>query len=119
MAKAVFVQKGDNIDYKAESAVEYMDVVPMASCIGVALEPIANGKTGTVSLTGVYELPAAADLGTGISISPGDAVYWNTSNSNIDKDASGVPAGIAVTAKTGTSVRVKLHPFPVAASGES
>ena len=118
MAKAVFVQKGENIDYTASSAVDYMEVVPMESCVGVALEPIAAGGTGTVSLTGVYELPAAADLGTGISISPGDAVYWNTSNSNIDKDASGVPAGIAVTAKTGTSVRVKLHPFP-AASGES
>ncbi len=118
MAKAVFVQKGENIDYKAENAVEYMEVVPMESCIGVALEPIEAGKTGTVSLTGVYELPAAADLGTGISISVGDAVYWNTSNENIDKDATGVPAGIAVTDKTGTSVRVKLHPFP-AASGES
>lgn len=118
MAKAVFVQKGENIDYTAASDIGYMEVVPLTSCIGVALEEIASGATGTVSLTGVYELPAAADLGTGISINVGDAVYWNTANENIDKDATGVPAGIAVTDKTGTSVRVKLHPFP-AVSGES
>ncbi len=117
MAKGKYIQKGETIDYTAASAVEYMEVVPMESCIGVAQEPIAAGKTGTVSLAGVYELPAAADLGTGVSISTGDAVFWNTTNENIDKDATGVPAGIAVTAKSGTSVRVKL--CPVAAPAES
>jgi predicted RecA/RadA family phage recombinase len=106
MAKAVFVQKGENIDYTAASDIGYMDVVPMASCIGVALEEIASGATGAVSLTGVYELPAA----TSLTISVGDAVFWNTTNDNIDKDESGVPAGIAVAdkASAGESVRVKL-----------
>lgn len=118
MAKAVFVQKGENIDFKASSNIEYMEVVPMASCLGVALEPIAAGETGAVSLTGVYDLPVAPDLGTGISINVGDAVYWNTTNSNITKDATDTPAGIAVAEKAGTSVRVKLYPVPVAAPGE-
>lgn len=106
MAKAVFIQQGENIDYTAANAVEYMEIVPLTSCIGVALEPIAAGAAGTVSLTGVYELPAAA----GLAINVGDAVFWNADNGNIDKDGKGVPAGIAVAAKAsaGASVRVKL-----------
>ncbi|MBQ9377982.1 MAG: DUF2190 family protein [Schwartzia sp.] len=115
MAKAVFVQKGENIDYKAETDIGYMDVVPMEKCIGVALEEIASGATGAVSLTGVYELPAA----TSLTISVGDAVFWNTTNENIDKDESGVPAGIAVEEKAsaGTSAKVKLG-FVYAAPSE-
>lgn len=118
MAKAVYVQKGENIDYKAENAVDYMDVVPMESCIGVALETIPAGGTGTVSLSGVYSITAKS-AASGCAIKVGDAVFFNTTNENIDKDASGVPAGIAVEDKesAGTSVKVKL--CPVAASGES
>lgn len=106
MATATYVQKGENIDYTAAAAVAYMEVVPLAACIGVALTPIAKGETGTVSLTGVYELPAAASL----AIDVGDKVYWNATNNNIDKTETGVPAGIAVAAKAeaGTTVRVKI-----------
>ena len=43
MAKAVFVQKGDNIDFTAADAVEYMDVVPLEDMVGVALENIPAG----------------------------------------------------------------------------
>lgn len=106
MATATYVQKGANIDYTAAKAIDYMDVVPLAACIGVALTPIAKGEKGTVSLTGVYELPAAASL----AIDVGDKVYWNAKNNNIDKTDTGIPAGIAVAPKTeaGTVVRVKI-----------
>lgn len=107
MAKAVFVQKGENIDYTAASNIEYMEIVPLTTRIGVALEAIAAGETGTVSLTGVYEMPAASSL----TISVGDAVYWNETNSSIDKTKTGgVPAGVAVAEKAaaGTTVRVLI-----------
>lgn len=106
MAIATYVKKGENIDYTATAAVAYMEVVPLASCIGVALTPIEKGATGTVSLTGVYELPAAASL----AIEVGDKVYWDTKAGNINKTDTGVPAGIAVAPKTeaGTTARVKI-----------
>lgn len=106
MATATYVQKGENIDFTATAAVSYMEVVPLAACIGVALTPIAKGETGTVSLTGVYELPAAASL----AIDVGDKVFWNAKDSVIDKTDTGIPAGIAVAPKTeaGATVRVKI-----------
>ncbi len=107
MATATYIQKGDNIDYTATKAIVYMEVVPLASRIGVALEEIAKSETGTVTLTGVFELPAAAPL----AIAVGDAVYWDSTNSVINKTATdNIPAGIAVSAKAsaGTTVRVRI-----------
>ena len=106
MATATYVQKGDNIDYKATAAVGYMQIVPLASRIGVSLGTIAAGETGTLSLRGVYEMPAAASL----AISTGEAVYWNTENSNIDKTTAMIPAGIAVADKgaADTTVLVRI-----------
>ncbi len=107
MAKAVFVQKGENIDFTAANDIEYMEIVPLTTRIGVALEAIASGETGTVSLTGVYEMPAASSL----AINVGDAVYWNETNGNIDKTKTGgIPAGIAVAEKAaaGATVRVLI-----------
>ena len=107
MAKAVFVQKGENIDYKAPSDIGYMEVVPFATRVGVALENIAAGETGTVSLTGVYELPAASNL----AIDVGDELYWNAENDCVNKTKTGgIPAGIAVSEKSaaGTSVHVLI-----------
>lgn len=106
MAKAVYVQKGDIIDYTAGKATGYLDVVTLTTRVGVALEDIAKGATGSVALTGVYELPAASSL----AIAVGDALYWNAENSSVDKTDTGIPAGMAVSPKTaaGASVRVRI-----------
>ena len=107
MATAIYVQKGQNIDYTAAADVAYMEIVPLTACVGIALEPIAAGGTGTVSLTGVYDMPAA----TSLAIAVGDKVYWNETNKNIDKTAdTGIPAGIAVAAKAeaGNVARVRI-----------
>ncbi|MBU2701681.1 putative RecA/RadA family phage recombinase [Sporomusaceae bacterium BoRhaA] len=106
MATAVHVQKGDIIDYTAAADVGYLEIVPLAAKIGIALEPIATGATGSLAITEVWELPAAAPL----EIAAGDMVYWNKTNNNIDKTNSGVLAGFAVAAKTsaGTTVWVKI-----------
>ena len=42
MATATFVQRGENIDYVAAANTAYMEVVPLAARIGVALEAIAK-----------------------------------------------------------------------------
>ena len=104
---AKFVEKGDNIDYTAASDLAYMEVVPLASRVGVALEPIAAGSVGTVTLTGAFEMPAA----TG-AIAVGAEVFWSTATNNIVA-ATGektVHAGWAIAAKAeaGTTVLVRI-----------
>ena len=103
MAKAIYVQKGKNIDYTngGEAAIEYLDIVPMVSMIGVALEEIAVGETGAVATEEVFELPA--ESGTGLTFAVGDVVYYDTTNEYVTKTATdNIPAGVAVAAKAAT-----------------
>ena len=107
MAKAVFVQNGDNIDVTVTDAVEYMDVGPLEDRVGVAMQDIPASGTGTVTLTGAYSLPAA----TGAAIKVGQKVYWDSTNSVITGTATNNTfAGYAITAKAsaGTAVTVRL-----------
>ena len=106
MAKAIFVQKGNNIDYTPNSAVEYMEIIPLEDCVGVALEAIAANETGTVTLTGVFEFPAA----TGTAVKVGEKVYWDSTNSVITTTASGnTLAGYAISAKASADATVKVR----------
>lgn len=107
MTTAEYVQNGNFIDFTAAAEVAYMEVVPLESCVGVAKTPLKAGETGTLSVTGVYKLPAKS----GIEIKQGDLVYWNNTDGVIDtKSATTVPAGWAIAAKTttGTSIEVKI-----------
>ena len=107
MAKAVYVQKGDNIDFTAAEAVGYMDVVPLEDKVGVAMQDIPAGGTGTVALTGAYAFPAA----TGAAIKVGQKVYWDGTNGVITGTATNNTfAGYAITAKAsaGAAVTVRL-----------
>ncbi len=93
---AEYVQRGNNIDFTAADGAEYMQVVPMPDRIGIAMENIQPGGTGTVTLVGVFRLPAA----TGTELQAGEKVYWDSTNGNITKTAeSNVPAGYAIAPK--------------------
>ena len=94
--KATYVQRGDNIDYMAAANVAYMEVVPLAARIGIALTEIPKGEMGTITLVGAFRLPAA----TG-KIDIGAEVYWDKSDNAIVAAASTdtVRAGYAIAAK--------------------
>lgn len=107
MAKANFIQSGNTIDYIAKpNAIKYLDVVPLISCIGVALTDIEVGDSGSLSLTGVYDLLAATPL----VIDVGDKVYWDKVNGQINKTDTDIPAGIAISPKGSatTTARIKI-----------
>jgi predicted RecA/RadA family phage recombinase len=103
-----YIQKGDVIDYiNPGAAIAYNDVVNLTTRIGIAAENIAVGATGSVAVTGVYELPA---INTD-SFAVGDALYWDPVANNLTNIALGnVPAGWATEAKllAGTTARVRL-----------
>lgn len=99
-AIAEFVQRGDNIDYKADKDIAYMEVVPLAARIGVALEAIEKGDTGTLTLTGAFKVPAVA----GTAFAAGEKVYWDAANGNVTTTAGDVVAGYTVEAKAEAAV---------------
>lgn len=102
---AIYIQKGDAIDYTPETAKAAGDIVAFGGGIGVVKEPIAAGALGALALTGVYEIPKAA-----VSIGFGDSVYLTTGG-NITTAATGnTAAGVAVeAAATGAgAIRVRI-----------
>lgn len=117
MAKASYIQKGDILDYTnaAETAVEYHDILVIGSLVGIALEPITKGSTGSVSVTGVFGLPTDAS-----DITAGMPVYWDAASGKAVKENSGslICAGVAVGASSGGAVPVKLNTLAAPAATE-
>lgn len=71
------------VDYTPSAAVAAGDVVVLADLIGVATNPIAANKFGSVCIDGVFTMPKA----TG-AISQGAIVYWDATNGNITTTAT-------------------------------
>lgn len=103
-----FVQPGEVIDYTAGANIASGQVVLMGARIGVALKAIANGETGPMQVTGVFNI---AKLSTD-NMAQGALLYWDNTNSRLTTTASGnTLAGFAATAAaaTTTSVNIKIN----------
>lgn len=82
-----YVQPGGKIVYSnSGSAISSGDVVVIGNDIGVAEDDIAaTTGSGTVNLEGVYELAKVS----GTAFSQGDDLYWDSSQEELTKTASG------------------------------
>lgn len=108
-----YLQAGDVVDYTAGAAISSGDVVEMGNLIGVAITDIANGDTGAVKISGVFELPkvSAAVIGAG------ETVMWDTSagafEDNLATPAAGDLTGGCVAVEAAgngdTTVKVKIN----------
>ena len=103
-----FVQPGEVIDYTAGANIASGQVVLMGARIGVALKAIANGETGPMQVTGVFNI---AKLSTD-NMAQGALLYWDNANSRLTTTASGnTLAGFAAAAAgaSTTSVNIKIN----------
>jgi len=103
-----FQQPGQVLDYTAGANIAVGDGVLVGARFGVALTAIANGKTGSVQVTGVFSVPK---LSTDV-IAQGALVYWDNTNKRMTTTASGnTQAGyaFAAAAASTTVVSVKLN----------
>ena len=104
-----FIQKGDKLDYTNSTGTDigYLDIVVVNNKVYIASAAIANGATGILEATGVWEFPAVATT----AFSFGDKIYYDATAGNVNKTASGNSyCGLAVAAKasSGTSAWVNI-----------
>ena len=94
MSKAVYWQRGESLDYKNSgvAVIEANTIIDLKTRIGVAGTSINPGETGSVHVTGVYEIKKTA---TG-AIEMGAAVYFD--GTGITTTNGGTPAGYAAAA---------------------
>lgn len=106
--KATYIQRGETIDYKNETAdaIKIDSVVSLGTRIAVAGDNIAAGATGVLHTVGVFSIPKAAE-----EITIGSDVYYDETNDCITATAgTNIPAGYAVqtASASDTKVNVKL-----------
>jgi predicted RecA/RadA family phage recombinase len=109
MAVAMFVQKGDQIDYKPSAAVAAGDVVVQGDLIGIAKQPIEANVLGALAVTGVFDVAKASATVFAVGVK----VYWDAANKVcVTADGGGAnkllgKAALAAGAGV-TTVRVRL-----------
>ena len=69
---ARYVQKGDSIDYRPETAVAAGDVIVIADLIGIARLDIEAHTLGSLAVVGVFDITKAEG-----QIPAGATVYWD------------------------------------------
>ena len=110
-----YVQEGEVIDHtNAGAAIASGDVVVMGQQMGVALVDIGTGETGSVKLSGVFNI-AKVDAAV---VAQGESVVWDSSVLKFD-DNLAVPASgdvslccVAIESKGATTdetIAVKLN----------
>lgn len=103
-----FVQPGEVIDYTAGADIASGQVVLMGARIGVALKAIANGETGPMQVTGVFNIAKSSTD----NMAQGALLYWDNTKSRLTTAATGnTLAGFAAAAAaaTTTSVNIKIN----------
>lgn len=103
-----YIRPGHVIDYVASGAKTAGQVVLIGARIGVCEADIANGATGSVQVTGVFNI---AKLSTDV-VAQGAALYWDNTNSRLTTTSAGnTLAGYAFTAAGNgdTTVNIKLN----------
>lgn len=72
MSKASYWQRGESLDYKnvTDTKIEANTVISFGSHIGIAGTDILPGETGSIHVTGVFEMPKtsteAIEMGTDV-----------------------------------------------------
>ena len=104
---AKFIQEGKAIEITAAADITANDVVVFGGIVGVAPADISSGGSGAIQIEGVYEMPKES----GLAISGGVAVNWDTTSGYVTTSSGGVACGktIAPAESSATVVLVKLN----------
>lgn len=106
---ARYVHDGSSIDYRPTADVAAGDVVQVGPLFGIARLDIKAGELGSLSLTGVYDLPKPTVAAFGV----GALVPWDTANNKVLPQATSTSPfiGIAVAENTqsDTTIRVLIN----------
>lgn len=116
MSKAEYWQRGEVIDYvnNTDAKIEANEIVTFGARIGVAGTPIEIGKTGTIHVFGVFEMPKTStnEIGEGVTVYfDGTGITEAADNGGTgDAKKAYICAGYATEAAAAadTTVKVKL-----------
>lgn len=103
--KATYWQKGNTLDYKntGSKKIDAGTVVILNKRIGVAGTDIEVNTTGSVHVTGVYEMNKAAEM-----LEIGEELYYDSGNDVVTKTETTIRAGYAAQSKDSSDSKVMV-----------
>jgi len=105
MSQAIFVQRGEMIDYTPSTSVAAGAVVVLGELIGVAVRPIPANTLGSLMVEGVFDFVKAT--GSGTAIPAGTTVFWDSANGRASHTGTRM-LGKAVMAASDSDARVRV-----------
>lgn len=91
MAKAIYFQKGEAIDYRPETAVAAGEIVVQGKLVGITRLDIPAGTLGSLAVTGVFKVAKASAT----TFAAGAEVYFDGDTAVASGDTK---LGLAVAA---------------------
>lgn len=104
-----YVQDGKNIDYVngGSTDIKHGDVVVIGNHAGIAIDNIAVGDTGVITMEHVWDF----DKDTSTAIDLGADLYWDAANkvaTTVSSENTPLGYAVAAAATAASTVRVKL-----------
>ena len=104
-AEATFVQSDNLISLIAPRSLKRGDPFKVGAIIAIAVKDVDEGETVMGAISGVFEVPKKA----GTSLAQGDKLYWDDTNHNFTKTATGnTLSAIALVASASDAISVSV-----------
>ena len=100
---AVFVQRGESVDFTPSRDVAAGEVLVFGGLPGVVKTAVRAGALGALALTGVYDVEK-----DGIAVAAGDRLCWNETKKLATPEADGVFLGLAAANSPASSPRARI-----------
>ena len=108
MSQAIFVHRGESVDYSSVSTVNAGAVVVQGDLVGVAIRTIPANMPGSLMVEGVFDFAKATGAGTALAV--GTIVYWDAANGRATSVATGNKLlGKVVMAASDSDPRVRVR----------
>ena len=101
--KAVFVQRGESVDFTPSRDVAAGEVLVFGGLPGVVKTAVKASSLGALALTGVYDVEK-----DGIAVAAGDRLFWNETKKLATPEADGVFLGLAAANSPASSPRARI-----------
>ena len=102
--KAVFVQRGESVDFTPSRDVAAGEVLVFGGLPGVVKTATKAGSLGALALTGVYDVEK-----DGLVVAAGDRLFWDgTRKLATPAAADGVFLGLAAASSPASSPRARI-----------
>ena len=102
--KAVFVQRGESVDFTPSRDVVAGEVLVFGGLPGVVKTAVKAGSLGALALTGVYDIEK-----DGLAVAAGDRLFWDAERKvATPAEADGVFLGLAAASSPASAPRARV-----------